>query len=701
MSPVVGIDLGTTNSAVAHVGLDGRPVVLRNRLGQPTTPSVICFREGRAIVGQEAKDFQAAGEPNVAAFFKRQMGHENFVFRVEGNDFSAVDLSAIVLKSLKEDAECSLGQPVSQAVITVPAYFRNPEREATIAAGKLAGLEIMQIINEPTAAAVAYGIRGSNHRQKLMVYDLGGGTFDVTLLDFGPEEIRILASAGDHELGGKDWDDRIVQFLACRFEAEHGSDPFESVESLSDLLVRAEEVKRQLSARERAGISLVHEGKRARFELDRSMFEEMTADLMERTIELCRQVLSEQSIAASSVDGVLLVGGSSRMPMVHRFIEQAFGKPALTGVNVDEAVALGAAITSHELLRRAETGNLCFSLPGKVRTVDVTNHSLGMIAINDDKSAYVNTIILPKNLEIPCRQVRPYQHRTRAGRVNSLEVYVTQGESSSPRDVAYVGRYLLEGITHVSGGMAVIDIEYSYDASGTVQVGATLRQSGIPLHVSVKPLPQDVPARFLRQPEATSEVAHVTAYLAFDLSGSMSGQPIEEAKKAARGFLKNTDLGHCSIGIVAVADTVNITLNACQDARKIESAIEALAVGEVGYGNSGQPFSDLRLALAEVGGPRFVITLADGVWSNQDIAIAAAKECHVAGIESIAVGFGSADRQFLKAIASADEGSFFTTVGGLVETFSTIAQVLTESGSSSESTPERGKKNSFLGFLKR
>src|SRR6185369_5898575 len=249
-----------TNSAVAHVDAHGRPVIVPNRFGEPITPSVICFRDGEVLVGQEAKELQAAGHPQVAAFFKRQMGVPNFVFYAAGHDHTAVELSSLVLGSVKRDAEAALGDRVTHAVITVPAYFRNPQREATIEAGRRAGLEVLQVVNEPTAAAIAYGFRGADREQTLLVYDLGGGTFDVTLLRLGRGEIRILSSEGDHELGGKDWDDRTIEFLASRFEAEFGCDPLDDLESLADLLIRAEEVKKRLSNAQNAPISLVHGG---------------------------------------------------------------------------------------------------------------------------------------------------------------------------------------------------------------------------------------------------------------------------------------------------------------------------------------------------------------------------------------------------------------------------------------------------------
>lgn len=679
MSLAVGIDLGTTYSAISLVDEHGRPVVIPNRFGDPVTPSVVCFHDGEALVGQEAKEHQIAGHPEVAAFFKRHMGDPHFVFHAGGRDHSPVDLSALVLAALKRDAEQQLGEPVTHAVITVPAYFKNREREATIEAGRRAGLEVLQAINEPTAAAVAYGFGKTPKEQTLLVYDLGGGTFDVTLLSLGPDGIRVLASEGDHELGGKDWDDRIVEHLAGQFEAEHGCDPLGDLESAGDLLARAEEAKKRLSTTESAALSILHDGERGRYDLDRATFEELTADLMERTVTLCERVLEDRSLQPSDVDGVLLVGGSTRMPMVRDFVVRTFDREPLAGVHVDEAVALGAALTASTRIAERSSGTRP-ALRGAVKTVDVTNHSLGMIALDEDHTAYLNSLILPKNTPIPCTETRPYRFQTRLGGDNHLEIFMTQGESTSPVDVDYLGLYKLHDVPHGDGGVTVLDIEYRYDESGTVQVAGRVRATQQPLRLSVESLPPDVPERFLRPPEKVTEPVHVTAYLAFDLSGSMTGDPLREAQKAARSFLANVDLAHCSLGLVTFADRVAVKLRACQDARAVERAIDGLTIGELGIGNAADPFEEIRRLFSRVKGPRFVITLADGVWADQDRAIRRARACHAEGIESIAIGFGEADEAFLRRIASADEASFFTSMEGLVSTFTHIAQVITETG---------------------
>lgn len=683
MGRAVGIDLGTTNSAVAVVDSHERAVIVPNSRNARITPSVICFKDGAVVVGEDAKELQRAGSADVAAFFKRQMGQPAFSFFAGGCDHTATDLSAILLRHLKKEAEESLGEQITEAVITVPAYFRDPHRKATIEAGRLAGLQVLQTIDEPTSAAIAYGLKQADHSRLVLVYDLGGGTFDVSLLRIGPAELRVLTSEGDHELGGKDWDDKVVEYLGARFKDEHGSDPLEDSEDSNELLVRAEEAKIRLSRLDNAPLSIVHRGQKGRYELTQAVFEEICAPLMERTVSLTRKVLAGQKLSPSAVDVILLVGGSTRMKMVQRFIEREFGKPPTVGVNVDEAVALGAAVVAHEqALRSREVYSLrghsaAVVLGGRIRLTDVTSHSLGMIAVNADRSAYVNSIILPKNTEIPSSARRPFQHEVR-GRARDLEVFVTQGESLEPGSVSFLGRHVIHDVPPARSGAQVVDVEYSYDVSTTVGVAARVQETGQPLTVTVEPLPPDVPGRFLRPPGA--QPLESTVYLAFDLSGSMCGQPLEEAKKAARAFLGQIDLFRCSMGLIGFADAVEVAVPACRDVSTIEAGIAHLDRLSVGGANSADPFEELYERLKDVDGPRFGVVLADGVWAFQEIAIARARKCRERGIEIVAIGFGGADRNFLKAIASSDEAGMFTNLNQLSETFGSIAQVIAEAG---------------------
>jgi len=642
-------------------------VVIPNKDGNNITPSVICFDGNSIIIGEEAKELQALGTYDIAAFFKRQMGDETFTFYSNGVDYTATELSAMILKKLKDDAEFFLGKKISDAVITVPAYFKEKERQSTIDAGKKAGLNVLQVINEPTAAAVAYGLKNSSN-QTVLVYDLGGGTFDVTIMKIQKNVIKILNSTGDHHLGGKDWDDKIISYLSQQFEEEFGVDPLQDSESVADLLIRAEEAKKQLTKRMSTNISISYDGMKGRYTLTRAIFDDLTADLMERTVSLTQQALDDIELNSLDIDNILLVGGSTRMPMVHDFIEERFFKKPLIGVNVDEAVALGASIVAYDSSKPK------FSLGGQ-KIKDVTNHSLGMIAINEDNTKYVNSFILSKNQEVPCIKEKTFTHRVSKTTANKLEIFLTQGEDRVPDSVDYLGMYVVDNIPYEKSGIVNILIKYEYDISGVVNVSAYVGSKKLP--IQKYPLPYDVPSKFMQPPEIEIvEVVPVftTVYLAFDISYSMDGAPLREAKKAAKGFVEGMNLDYSAIGLIVFSDKVKTVLNASQKEKKIYEAIDKITVGETGCCNDADPFNKIYELLEKEDDRKFALVLADGMWSYQDKAITEAKRCHSVDIDIVAIGFGGADKIFLEEIASSKEGSIFTTQEGLVETFSTIAQ---------------------------
>jgi molecular chaperone DnaK len=680
VSKFVGIDLGTTYSVVAYVNEQGKPEVIANERGKVTTPSVIYFGAGGPIVGDEAKEQQAAGETEVASFFKRSMGDDQFLLSFDGRDYTPIDLSALVLAYMKQQAERFLGDTVSDAVVTVPAYFTHTQRTATIEAGEKAGLHILKIISEPTAAALAYGIRPSQEAQRVLVYDLGGGTFDVSLVSITATELNVIATDGDHNLGGKDWDDRLLSYLADQFEQEFGVELFG--DDVNELRVQAEKLKYALSAHQSAEARLQASGKKGAYTVTKNTFEELTRDLMERTQLLTEHVLAEAGLSWGDLSGVLPVGGSTRMPMVRDYIKRMSGKPPMTGINPDEAVALGAAIQATMEMEQSSTdGSATYLLSGRKKTTDVIAHSLGMVAESPDRLRYINSVLIRKNLSIPSVQTRPYQMMVRRSGDTQLEVFLTQGESDDTQQCAYLGRYVFSNFPPLAGNVAVLDITYAYDKNGVVNISAVERSTGQPLTLSVETLPADVPARFTGRPvdlqKATREP--LTVYLAFDLSGSMSGTPLVEAKKAAAEFVAQCDLTTTSVGLISFSDSVYVDLAATQNASQINRAIQGLTIGKTGYGNAGHPFDEIYTRLKKVKGLRYAIVLADGVWSHQDVAIKAAQRCHAEEIEIIAIGFGGADRNFLAKIASSSEQSLFTDLSRLSEAFSTIAQELTES----------------------
>jgi molecular chaperone DnaK len=700
----VGIDLGTTFSAIAAVNRSGRPVIVHNSEGKPVTPSVICFSGTEPIVGDEAKEMQALGESNIASFFKRSMGNNSFMLNFNGRNYTPTELSAILLGKLKADAGAELGKEVTDAVITVPAYFNNFQREATIKAGEMAGLKVLRIINEPTSAALAYGLDRLSGDETILVYDLGGGTFDVSIVQIDQKLIKVIATDGDHELGGKDWDDRIAAYLGQQFYQDHGLDPLEDTESFQDILTRTESAKKQLSVRENVKVSIVHGGEKESYDLTRDQFVEMTRDLMERTRSLTEQVLRDSGLGWPDMTGVLLVGGSTRMPMVHRYVETMSGKKPLPGVNVDEAVALGAAIQAYMDTAEKNGSPSMFTLKANRKTRDVMSHSLGMVAENENRAQYINSIILPKNTPIPCTETRPYQIRTGRNRENKVEVYMLQGENDSPLKCNMLGKYVFPDISHAANQVAILDIQYQYDRNGVVSVSAVQRETKANLPLTVEPVPADLSWLSEPPPEQYVVTAHPSILITVDLSGSMSGNPLGEAQRAAKKFVVEIDLTHSSLGLIAFADRVQVTQEICQNAKKLNKGIDywtpLMDRGDVGWGNDAEPFSQALRLLKGREDPRFIIVLTDGAWYDQPGAVRQARTCHQEGIEIIAIGFGGADRKFLRDIATCDENALFTDLSSLAGSFSKIAQVLTETGGGAQVDPTAGaKKKGFLRFF--
>jgi len=675
----VGIDLGTTFSAIAVVDESGRPVIVKNSEDQPITPSVICFNGGDPVVGDEAKEMQALGETDTASFFKRSMGDGSFRLNLKGRDYTPTELSALLLGKLKRDAEDRLGEPIDGAVITVPAYFNNFQREATIKAGETAGLKVLRIINEPTAAAMAYGLDKTSGTRTVLVYDLGGGTFDVSIVRITDKHITVVATDGNHELGGKDWDDRIAGYLSAQFQQEFGRDPLDDAESFQDLLVRTENAKKQLSQREKVQVSIVHDGDRGSYELTRLKFEDLTEDLMERTRSLTSQVLEEGGLTWDKIDGALLVGGSTRMPMVHRFVRDMSGKEPLTGVNVDEAVAMGAAVQAY---MDAAQGNGSFSrflLAGKKETRDVMSHSLGLVAENDDRSRYINSIIIEKNTAVPSSQTRPFQIRTGMNRENTVEVYMLQGESDAPLECSILGKYIFSDIQHTRDRTAILDVQYSYDKNGVVSVSATQQQTGKELPLTVEPVPADMSWLSQPPPEEEEEMFnHLSIFLVLDVSYSMEGAPLREAKQAAKEFVKECDLAHMSVGVAEFGGSARVIIPPSQNAKKINKAVDQLTLN--GTTNMTAGIAAAHHQLKKVDSLRYIVLLTDGMPNNKSSAANASSAAQEDGIEIISIGTGGADKHYLKRISSSDTNCLFAQSGSVVAAFSKIAQTLTRSG---------------------
>ena len=698
MAISVGIDLGTTFCAVARIDpVSGAPVVIKNRQGSPTTPSVLCFTpEGDVLWGQEAKDLQLVGDTNTASFFKRSMGKPRFSLEFFGKTYTATDLSAILLKKLVQEAESCCGEKIRSAVITVPAYFTTVERQATMEAGKQAGLDVLAIINEPTAAALAYGLNKSGREQTVLIYDLGGGTFDVTLAAINDTDVRILGSDGNHELGGKDWDDCIARYLAQQFQERTGLDLTEDPAMIETLLVTAEQVKKQLSARDCVEVPLTYRGTRAVIPMTQEIFEEISRFLLGTTRDVTQGLLEQLDMRWSQVDGVILVGGSTRMKMIHKYVKEMCGKEPLTGVNVDEAVALGAAIRANlEPEPAGLLGGRGKKLPairGAKAITDATAHAMGMIAVSKDGSRYENSLIIPKNTPIPTSNTRPFQLRTR-DKYSELEVYVLQGHLPRPLDNTVTGKYVVEKVEKTGSGKAVVEVTYTYNANGVIEVTARQKETGKNLPVRVEPVPEDMGWTDESPTSLPGANPRVEVLLAVDMSGSMSGDPLKKAKEAMKDFVSSMNPDVVKIGLVAVANQAVCEVKPTENYGKLRRAIEGLTIGSTyGYGNSAHPFDVARKSFSGQADARYVIVLADGIWSYTDRAIAAAKLCHKEGIEVMALGFGDADYDFLKKIASTDEFASLTDLSGLGGSFSRIAQVIGDSGISALQESANGRR---------
>jgi molecular chaperone DnaK len=644
MTGAVGIDLGTTFSAIAVVNKFGDPEVLNNVEGDRITPSVILFEGSEPIVGSYAQQAAVVYPEQVVEFIKRHMGEPDYRFTHAGRSYTPEDLSSFILQKLKHDAELRLGHRVDHAVITVPAYFNDHQRRATLRAGERAGFNVLKLLNEPTAAAFAYGLARAGTKQRVLVYDLGGGTFDVTLVDIDGNDVRVLATAGDHLLGGKDFDDALIAHVAQAFANKHGVDPTTDLHSYHDLRQKCVSAKLSLSRMPKTNIFHDFQGKVMRLAVTRETFEELSADLMARCESLTLDVLQESGVDPDTVDTVLLAGGSTRMPMVRVQLERLFEKAPATDVNPDEAIAKGAAVVAAvEYARMQGT-----EAPVDLRTHDVTSHALGMVVYRDRK--LFNSKIIRRNSRIPAEQTRD-TYTTTHDNQTTMDLWLVQGEPEDPLTCSVLGHFEFYGIPPRPAGDSQLAVTFRYNANGIVEVEAMDLMTG-------QILPHRMASGQISLHDLAMNRAPMQVALLMDCSGSMYGRNLEDARNAARAFAERTlELPNRNLSVIAFPGGVRCSPTA--DLAKVRAALDSLSpIGSTPLSDGLHDGRDLLRPRAGV--QRVFVIMTDGHPDDPDETIAEVHRIKASGARIITIGVGDqVQHDFLRSLASQPDDYHF------------------------------------------
>lgn len=677
----VGIDLGTTYCAVSYFDrVEGKVKILKNSLDKETTPSVVCIEKGNVLIGDEAKDEQKSGNVNTIAFYKNMMGDEQYRAFLDGKEYSAEDLSGIFLKYLVKDIEKTNNVNIESAVITVPAYFNEKQRLATIHAGEKAGLKVLKIINEPTAAIISYGLT-SGKEKNVMVYDLGGGTFDITVAHVNGTEIDVLATNGNHQLGGKDWDQVLFNEIVEKFYSEYSVNINDYSEDANELQVKCEEAKKRLSSVSSTSISIQCQGFLGKYEVSNDEFEDKTYPFLNETVLLIHSCFDEikektnKPFGWNDIDEVVLVGGSTRMPQVKKMIIAEYGKAPITkDINVDTIVATGAAMQAELCVNQkitltvggttnnSNTPRVTISLSD---VKDITSHGLGMLALSSDEKNYVNSMIIKKNSKVNEVFYRNYNFGG-----NKLDVYILQGESNDPDECNIIGKY---SITGMSGKKEKIQVGFLYDQNGVVQVIAN-SSDGTTLQATKEEVTEtldEVIERLNKEKEEAKKATNkkIEVVICIDNSGSMEGSRISKAKEAAIDFVKTLNLPNAKIMIATYNNSTLIRTHFTKNQNELTSAINSITTTG---GTSANVIGD-TLSYYSNDVVKIMIILTDGYWFDENIG-AVESSANYAKSENVtiyAIGIGDADEAFLNKISSGKGKK--VDLSKLTETFKEVA----------------------------